>query len=585
MKPASDLHTAWARVFFRALAASGVDQVVVSPGSRSTPLALAAANEERLVTTSVVDERSAAFFALGQARLTGRPTAIIATSGSAGAHHFPAIVEASEANIPLLSITADRPWELQASGASQTIDQRKLFGDHARISLDLGLPDATALGAVARIAARAVLESTGTRPGPVHVNASFRKPLEPIASAPEAWAEDAHALLARGAPRVFAARSLASDDAIDAVAAELARAHRPILVAGPLDVHGPPAVARARVKAVAELATRWRLPVFAEPTSGLRYGSTVACAGSFDVFARGGGFDDGAPDLVLQIGLVPISRAYEELCRTAPRVVFARHGLPDPTASAGTFVLGDTADALSRLAARAPTSPRGARFADVALARDAAADHAAEALASEWSEAGIARAIVSTLGEGAILIVGNSLPPRDLDAFGGTSSSAITALHQRGAAGIDGLVAGAAGARSVAELARPVVLLLGDVSALHDAGSFALLADVRAPVVLVVVDNRGGRIFEELPLARDAAQRAALDRLFVTERPPAASALARAFNVQTETVRELAHLRRALAEGLCSPRASVLECLVDPADGRARRARLVEASSAVMRRA
>ena len=172
----SDLHTAWSRLFVASLASAGVRDVVLSPGSRSTPLALAASAEPRLRLHILVDERTAAFFALGQARISGRPSVMICTSGTAAAHFLPALIEASQSHIPLIALTADRPWEAYDCASSQTVDQVKLFGDCVRHYADLGLPDSapSALAAVVRIAAQAVHRSTWPSPGPVHVNARFR---------------------------------------------------------------------------------------------------------------------------------------------------------------------------------------------------------------------------------------------------------------------------------------------------------------------------------------------------------------------------------------------------------------------------
>jgi len=180
------LHVAWAELLLQSLAHAGVREVVVSPGSRSTPLALAADASTALRSHFIVDERTAGFIALGQARVTVRPTVLVCTSGTACAHYFPALIEASMSGVPMIVLTADRPWELQQTGASQTIDQTRLFGGFVRMFAALGAPEPSdgALRAVARTAAQAVAKSLGPEPGPVHVNVPFRKPLEPgVASA------------------------------------------------------------------------------------------------------------------------------------------------------------------------------------------------------------------------------------------------------------------------------------------------------------------------------------------------------------------------------------------------------------------
>ena len=177
----------WAGLLFATLRGAGIREIVVSPGSRSTPFVLAALRTPGLCITDVIDERAAAFFALGQARVTGRPSALVCTSGTAGAHYLPALIEAHQSFTPMIAVTADRPWDLQDAAAPQTIDQRKIFGGFVRRHLEIGLPDAAALHAVPRIAAQAVAAALGPTPGPVHINMPFRKPLEPVAAGSEPW--------------------------------------------------------------------------------------------------------------------------------------------------------------------------------------------------------------------------------------------------------------------------------------------------------------------------------------------------------------------------------------------------------------
>jgi 2-succinyl-5-enolpyruvyl-6-hydroxy-3-cyclohexene-1-carboxylate synthase len=232
----SDLHSAWARWFVSALADSGLRDVIISPGSRSTPLALAAAECPRVRCLPVVDERVAAFIALGQARLTGLPSMLLCTSGTAGAHYLPALIEAAQANVPVLVVTTDRPWEAYDCASPQTVDQTDLFGRVVRHRAELGLPDAApeALAAAGRIAAQCLALARAPTPGPVHVNARFRKPLEPVAvAAPEPWSADLARRVALGAPRVFTAECIPSAAGVAALVDRLAHARRPLFVCGP----------------------------------------------------------------------------------------------------------------------------------------------------------------------------------------------------------------------------------------------------------------------------------------------------------------------------------------------------------------
>lgn len=483
-----------AELLFDALARAGVEHLVLSPGSRSTPFVLAAARQPGLQLHDAVDERAAAFFALGAGRATGRPAALLCTSGTAPAHYYPAVIEAAAAGVPLVVLSADRPHELAACAAPQTIDQTRLFGEHVRFFADLGSPDATALSlrATRRFVAQAVHRSRWPEPGPVHLNLRARKPLEPQG----AHTDDERALAALAGsvrqeplPRAHPPRTLPDPAAIELVARALA-GRRGVVACGP----GPLDRARAR-EAVAALcrATGW--PLLAESTSQLRHGMPpdVAVVGAFDHLLAAGLAEP--PEVVVQIGLPPVASAWERWAARASRVVVAPHGWADPTSGAEHLLLGEVAPAVQALAdalAGAPPAPDPAWLPADRLAW--------EAVDAELAGEGLAvRRAVEALPEGALLAVGNSLVVRQLDQFVPPRPAPVDTLSQRGVSGIDGLVAGAAGSAVAAR--RPVLLLLGDLSALHDLGGLALLPrDVS--VCVLVLDNGGGRIFEQLPIAR-----------------------------------------------------------------------------------
>ncbi len=584
----SNLHSAWARLFARALAASGVDEVVVSPGSRSTPLALAFANETMLHVTVVIDERSAGFFALGQARLSGKPTVLLCTSGTAGAHYLPAIIESNQAHIPLLAVTADRPWELQDSGAPQTIDQTKMFGDFVRHAAELGLPDVSALSAVGRIAAQCVAATQYPTPGPVHVNARFRKPLEPVPlGEPEDWQDEYERWLERGAPRVSLPTPSCGLDAIERLVLACRSYERGLLVVGPTQnarFHNVALAERFR-RALARLATLSGFPIFAEAPSQARFGDEIRslAAPGLDAALRAGAFRGHAkPDVLVEIFSPPTSSGYASLAADlVPRLLITEHGFPDPHGTATDVLVGDPLAMLERAADSlgAARLGRTTTWLDSTVETSRQVERCAEAASADGlTEAAIAREIVAALPDGAVLSVGNSLPVRDLEAFGGHSSRAFTVLHQRGASGIDGLIAGAAGARSVHSKRAPVVLVLGDVSAQHDLGSIAALVRVDAPLVVVVVQNGGGRIFEELPIAGEPTLARELSNLFVTPPVPRSSesiglveSVCAGFGVSFFAARDRSSFVEALASASNEPRATVIEAVVVPEDGKARR--------------
>jgi 2-succinyl-5-enolpyruvyl-6-hydroxy-3-cyclohexene-1-carboxylate synthase len=483
-----------------------VVDVVVSPGSRSTPLVLALAAEPELRCHAVVDERSAAFFALGQARATGRPSALVCTSGTAGAHYLPAVVEAHASGLPLVVVTADRPWEAHDCGASQTIDQLKLFGTFVRHFGDVGHPDPSpaAMRALARAVAQAVSVALGPHPGPTHLNLRFRKPLEPVdAPAFEPWQGALDAIADRGAARVIAPRLEPARRAVDELVERCGRAERGLVVCGPAPAHGDLDALRA---AVGELARRTGFPVLAEATSQLRFGSlgpgVVAC-GPFDPLLRSRAVRERlAPDLVIELGAPATSTGWALLLeqhRSAARYVIAPHGFADPDGSATALVRAEPAALCGAVAERLPGRARHSEWRAAWARLDALAARLVDRALDDgaFSEGLVTRRVVDAIPDGALLAVGNSLPVRHLDAYA-RRERPLPVLHQRGASGIDGLVAGTAGAATSA--ARPAALLIGDVSFLYDLSSLALAAQVRTPLVVFVVNNGGGRIFEQLPI-------------------------------------------------------------------------------------
>jgi 2-succinyl-5-enolpyruvyl-6-hydroxy-3-cyclohexene-1-carboxylate synthase len=573
---AENLLAVWAELLFDGFAAAGVTDVVISPGSRSTPFVLAALADQRLRCHDVVDERSAAFFALGQARASGRPSVLLCTSGTAGAHYLPAVIEAAYANVPLIAVTADRPPELHHAGANQTVAQAPLFAGYARHVVDLGAPEPSraALWGQRRAAVQAVARALAPVPGPVHVNAPARKPLEPrppTSAAGHELAATAQALRARPVTRVAPAR-ITADPALVAEAAALCLRHRRgLIVAGP----APASLASARA-AVDALARASGFPVYAETPSQLRLrrGSGGERVDGLDwLLSSPAGRRALAPELVIQLGAPPTSPSFERLVDERPeleRIVLSPSGWPDPHGSATILIHGEIAASVGALAAAlaegrgdGPTEPtayaRALAAADAMAWRIVDADLAAGEDTLE--EGAVARLVLAALAPGQLLVIGNSLPIRTVDLWCPGGSVDVTVLSQRGASGIDGLVAGAAGSASV-DAARPTTLLVGDVSFVHDLGGLLLARRATAPLVIVVVNNDGGRIFEQLPLG-DHADPATLDH-FVTPPRLDLGAAARAFGVAQVTVTGRGALAAALAGAHTQRRCTVIEAVVPP---------------------
>ncbi len=547
------VQTVWAELLIGSLADAGVTDVVVSPGSRSTPLTTAlAASTLRL--HAIADERCAGFFALGLARATGMPVAAVCTSGTAPAHYLAAVIEASMAGVPLVIVSADRPPELHGAGASQTIDQQRLFGGFVRRFDDLGPPDGAtlALRALRRKVGQAVAAARGPSPGPVHLNVPLRKPLEPTVPVTAAERASAAELVRLRALPIAALVPTVRvpDPAIARLAAAIDAATSGVLLA----TAGPASRRDVRAAAFA-LAARIGWPVLAEAGSQLRFAPRADVI-AIDRFAVAGAADL-APDLIVQLGGEPVAMGWAAIAAGARRFVIAEAGWPDGDSSADAVLIGDVADTLARITAALPphdqlapaTRQRRAAYASAWRAADRAAAIAIDAAAAAVpgplaAEHAAVRAAIAAVPDGGQLVLGNSLTIRVADeiADGGRD---LTVLTQRGAAGIDGLIAGAAGAASHGV---PTVVVLGDVSFAHDVGALACTRGL--PLAIVVIDNGGGRIFDRLPVAAAGLPAAAFERLWLT--PPALdpAAAARAFGLAAATVRSPDELGAAIARGL-----------------------------------
>ncbi|MGE5184171.1 MAG: 2-succinyl-5-enolpyruvyl-6-hydroxy-3-cyclohexene-1-carboxylic-acid synthase [Acidobacteriota bacterium] len=558
------VQTLWAQLIAASLADAGVRRCVVSPGSRSTPLVAALAADGRFDLPSIVDERAAAFFALGVARATGSPAAMVCTSGSAAAHYLPALVEASCAGVPLVAITADRPPELHDCGANQTIDQVKMYGAFVRATRDLGAPvgSALALRAVRRKVLEAVGLARGPHAGPVHLEVPLRKPLEPAAPA-----TDDERALAREVAELRASTAIAppprlhaDDGALAELAAAIAAEPRGVVIAGALPVGFPR-------DGVLALCARAGYPLLAEAASQLRFGprpAQVAAIDHFDlVLASPALAGAPAPRLVIQLGAEPVAAAWTGTrLPGAQRWVLAARGWHDPEGTARGVIVGDPADALARLAARVePTGDRASFPGAWRGIEQRIAGAIDRALAAHpRCEGAVLRAALDAAPAGTLVQLGNSLPIRVVDHACSGGGAARGVLAQRGAAGIDGLIASAAGATRAG---APVLLVLGDVSFAHDLGGLLAAREASSPLAIVVVDNAGGRIFSGLPVAR-ANLGAAFERHWLT--PPAIdpAAVAAVLGAHAITAATPQAAGEAVAAALATSGTTVIHAPVTP---------------------
>jgi 2-succinyl-5-enolpyruvyl-6-hydroxy-3-cyclohexene-1-carboxylate synthase len=596
------------------LARAGVTDACLAPGSRSAPVALALAEHPGIAVHVHLDERSAAFFALGAAKRSGRPVVVLCTSGTAAANFHPAVLEADHARVPLLVLTADRPPELRGTGANQATDQLKLYGSAVRWFCEVGVPgDDPAAGRYWRsLTSRALAEAAGPPAGPVHLNLAFADPLVPAATADPATGPDplVHRSPAgpAGWPRLaggpasgrpggspWTAAPAGVRAAAPADVAALAKAVR-ATPRGLLVVGWGAALDPAAADAFAE-ASGW--PVLADPLSGARRGP--AAISTYDGLLRAPGFAAGhRPGLAVRVGAAPTSKALTTwLGDAVPQVVVdPAAGWSDPARTASLRLVADPSALLAATAALLsgrgtgepglpagpgvpPPSPSPERpWLRAWLEAERLAREAIDGLLDEWAEpfeGRVARDLVGWMPDGGTLVVGSSMPVRDVDAFA-RPRDGLRFVANRGLSGIDGFVATTLGVAAAGD--EPVVGLCGDLTLLHDASSLLGAAGRPRGAVLVVCDNDGGGIFSFLPQADLPGD--LFEALFGTPHGLDLTALAAAARVPARVVEKASDLVPALEAAVTGGGTELVVVRGDRAANRARHRALTEAVAAAV---
>ena len=496
-----------------ALADAGLQAVCIAPGSRSTPLALAFDAHPEIETFLHLDERCASFFALGLAQASGRPVALVCTSGTAALEFHAAVVEAHMAGVPLLLLTADRPPELRHSGANQTIDQVKMYGDHLLWAVDAALPEQAppdvALRNLRTLAARSFAAADGLRKGPVHINIPFRKPLEPPAPYRPRFKSGRGTSIQHGTIVPTTAQ-------LDEMAALISAHEHGWIVCGPWAGLPPSSM----VEAVAELSRRTAYPIFADPLSGLRFGPHTESApvvGSYESFLQHP-TDFDAPQVIIRFGALPTSKYLNDYLQHAapPYQIHVRSsGVWADDSHRLRYLLQVDETAFCRRLAELSQRPLGQWGAAVLAAGQRSGRLQTEFLQDAWFDASAVATAVDALPPGANLFLGNSLPVRHVDQFAQPDRKQLHLYGNRGASGIDGIVSSALGV-AAADRAAPMLLLIGDVSFYHDMnGLLAVRKHGLDNVTIVLLNNNGGGVFRRLPIA---AGHARFEDLFLT--PP-----------------------------------------------------------------
>jgi 2-succinyl-5-enolpyruvyl-6-hydroxy-3-cyclohexene-1-carboxylate synthase len=500
---AANVNHLWAKLIISELVRNHVKRVCISSGSRSTPLAVAAAENDSVDTNVHYDERGAAFFALGYAKACARPVALICTSGTALANYYPAVVEASLSRTPLIILSSDRPAELRDCGAPQTINQVGIFGDYLSWFVDLPCPtEDIAPGFVLSTVDQVVYRSLHQPAGPVQLNCQFREPLAPLGEA-VGWDDYLSPVcrwLNSAEPYTSCVDSYAlPKDELSAVANRIGQSKSGLIVAGPLPAPGD-------FTEIISLSRSLGWPLIADIASGLRFqpDADKSVLSHFDLFLRSKVFQQShRPDLVVHFGAPPTSKVLNQYLAgsDAHHIQIADHPFRHDPNYIMSLRLGGDPNAVARRLTESVAAPESALRESLIRAERVAVELIAERIdgSSELTEISVARMVSELTPQNGGLFLASSMPIRDCDAFAARRDDRISVGSNRGANGIDGTVASAAGFATGLEAATTV--LLGDLALLHDLNSLALVRHSAVPLILVVINNNGGGIFHFLPVA------------------------------------------------------------------------------------
>jgi 2-succinyl-5-enolpyruvyl-6-hydroxy-3-cyclohexene-1-carboxylate synthase len=565
------------RAFVDELTRCGMRAACTSPGSRSSPLVLTLAGESRLRCFSHIDERCSGFFALGLAKSTGLPVAVTCTSGTAAAELAPAVIEAREARVPLLVMTADRPAELRENGAGQAIDQIKMFAGAEKWFFEVAVHEAgeRELRWMRTLACRAYWTALQGRPGAVHLNFPLREPLVgDLEPAPDSTARP------DGRPYLTRFASAAADGpAADRLRELVGTSRRGVLVAGRHERDSPLAAAAA------EFARAAGWPLLADPLSGARRGP--AAVAHYDALLREPAFASAVPpDLVLRVGDLPVSgplRGWLAGLDAEQVALDAEDAWQDPDCVVGSVLELEPAAALADLAGALQSRCEDGwakrwRAADLAAARAIEGEIGREVL----SEPAVAAELGRVLPPDATLFVASSMPVRDIESFWTARDDPPRVLCNRGANGIDGTVSSAFGAAAGGD--GPVVLLIGDVALAHDIGGLLAARRLDLSLTIVLLQNEGGGIFDFLPVSRsglalrpDASAPGEQDiytRHVLTPTGLDFSGAAALYGLSHQVPRDIPALRSALGLELERPGSGIIEVRCARAENVALHARI-----------
>ncbi|MCX6174692.1 MAG: 2-succinyl-5-enolpyruvyl-6-hydroxy-3-cyclohexene-1-carboxylic-acid synthase [Ignavibacteriales bacterium] len=501
MKLSINRNTFWCDVFVHKLAELGVRYACISPGSRSTPLTLAFASNKSINLFPIVDERSSAFFALGIAKNTQSPVAVVTTSGTAVAELYPAIIEAYYQRVPLIICTADRPPALRNSGANQTINQQNIFKNHIRYFADAGLPNLKNLNYISDLADKLILNSSLLDKGPVHINFSFEKPFEPRSYTDKIEITKIQKIFSKSSLVLNEKKIVAID--FDSLIKKLNSIERGILLVGSNNYN------KDFTKKLVQFSKTFGYPIYADGSSSLRFGSHSKeyFIDNFTAFARIKNFQKYFdPKLIIQFGGTPTSNVLLEFFKNskAEKILVNEFGdRNDPSHSAKKiFAINPTEFCSSILKNIGRNIKRDSCWLiDLQVMNNKAAELKNKLLfnAEFPFEGRIANELIKSLPKKSNLMISNSLPIRDIDFFASSNNKNINIFSNRGASGIDGINSTALGIAKTSK--EPTYLLIGDLAFYHDMNGLHNAIKYKIPLTVVLINNNGGGIFESLPIS------------------------------------------------------------------------------------
>lgn len=486
--------------FVDELVCSGLRHAVISPGSRSTPLAILLTEHEKVKEWVLIDERSAAYYALGIAKQTNEPVAIVCTSGTAAANYFPAIVEAYYQRVPLVVLTADRPHELRDVGASQTINQVHMYGDFVKKSWEMALPESSPemLNYVRNRAARVMTEAKANNPGPIHVNFPFREPLTPDLSLNELWGnkrKSSYNITYQG-EKHLSARQLT-------LLSEKLYHKQGVIVCGPQ-------TDKELAPSIVTLSEALDAPILADPLSQLRTGAhdKQQIITTYDTIFRSEKLRTKlAPDYIIRFGAMPVSKSYMFFVQeheTALQIVIEDYeDTREPTNHQSEYIYAKARTFCESILPYINKQKVNKQWVNTWKQLEQLTNAELQGVDTQYlTEGEVIRNLIHLIPDDSVLFVANSMPIRDVDTFLQQMDKQITLYANRGTSGIDGTMSSALGVAATTK--QHVTLIIGDLSFYHDMNSLLAARHYHLDITIVLINNNGGGIFSFLPQAKEA---------------------------------------------------------------------------------